>query len=65
METTGEVGNVDPLLGYIAWFVNVVKLYQKKNCSCFGCGSPDHLVKDGPKEMGKTEEAIEGDIPQA
>ena len=36
------------------WFANAIQLYQKKNCSCFGCGSPDHLVKDCPKEMGKT-----------
>ena len=52
--TTGEIGNVDPLLGYITWFANVVEVYQKKKCNCFGCGSPDHLVKDCPKEMGKT-----------
>ena len=51
---TGEVGNVDPLLGYIVQFANAVELYQKKNCNYFGCGSPDHLVKDCPKEMGKT-----------
>ena len=25
--TTGEVGNVDPSLGYIAWFANAVELY--------------------------------------
>ena len=52
--TTGEVGNVDTSLGYITLFANVVKLYQKRNHDCFGSGSPDHLVKDCPKEMGKT-----------
>ena len=52
--TTGEVSDVDPSLGYIMQFANVVELYQKKNHNCFGCGSPDHLVKDCPKEMGKT-----------
>ena len=51
---TGEIGHVDPSLGYISQFTNVVELYQKKNCTCFGCGSPDHLVKDCPKEVGKT-----------
>ena len=49
----GEVGDIDPLLGYIPWFATVVELYQKKNCNCFRCGSPDHLVKDCPKELGK------------
>ena len=50
---TGEVGNVDPSLGYIMQFANMVKLYQKKNHNCFWCGSPDHLVDDCPKELGK------------
>ena len=53
MGMTGEVSDVDPLLGYIVWFANVVELYQKKNCNCFRCGSPDHLVKDCLKELGK------------
>ena len=50
----GKVGNVDPSLGYIMQFANVVELYQKKNHNCFGCGSPDHLVKDCPKDLRKT-----------
>ena len=49
----GEVGNVDPSLGYIVWFTNAVELYQKKNCNCFGCGSLDHLVKDCPEDLEK------------
>ena len=49
----GEVGEVDPSLGYIMQFTNMVELYQKRNHNCFGCGSPDHLEKDCPKEMGK------------
>ena len=51
---TGEVSNVDPSLGYVMWFASAVELYQKRNHNCFGCGSPDHLVKVYPKEMGKT-----------
>ena len=51
---TGDVGDVDLSLGYIMWFANVIELYQKKNCNCFGSGGSDHLVKDCPKEMGKT-----------
>ena len=49
MGTTGEVGNVDPSLSYIMQFTNAVELYQKKNCNCFGCGSPDHLPKGNGK----------------
>ena len=48
----GEVGDVDPLLGYITQFANAVEVYQMKNCNCLGCGSPDHLVKDCLKELG-------------
>ena len=51
---TGKVSNVDPSLGFIVWFANVVELYQKRNHNCFGCGSPDHRVKDCLKEKGKT-----------
>ena len=54
MGMLGEVGNVYPSLGYIAWFANMIELHQKKNCNCFRYGSPDHLVKDCPKELGKT-----------
>ena len=54
VETTGKVGDVDLLLGYITWFANMVELYQKKNCNCFGCGSLDHMVIDCPRELGKT-----------
>ena len=50
---TGEIGDVNLSLGYIMWFANAVELYQKKNHSCFGCGSPDNLVNDCPKELGK------------
>ena len=51
---SGKVGGADQSLGYIVWFTNAVELYQKKNHNCFGCGSPDHLVKDCPKDLGKT-----------
>ena len=47
--TLGTVGDADLSLGYIA-----VELYQMKNWNCFGCGNPDHLVKDCPKDLGKT-----------
>ena len=54
MGRLGEVGSVDPSLGYITQFANALVLYQKKNHNCCGCGSPNHLVKDCPKELGKT-----------
>ena len=51
---SGKVGGADQSLSYIVQFVNAVELYQKNNHSCFGCGSLDHLVKDCPKDLGKT-----------
>ena len=51
---SGEVSSADQLLGYIIWFTNVVELYLKKNCNFLRCGSPDHLVKGCPKDLGKT-----------
>ena len=50
---TVEVSDVEPSLGYIVWFANVVELYQKKNCNCFRCGNPHHLMKNCPKELVK------------
>ena len=50
---TGEIGDGNPLLGYIVQFADAVELYQEKNCNCFRFGSPNHLVKDCPKELGK------------
>ena len=51
---TGKVSDVDASLGFITWFTNVVELYQKGNHNCFGCGIPDHLVVDCPKDLAKT-----------
>ena len=47
--SSGEKG-AEQLLGYIIHLANSVKLHQKKNQNYFRCGSPDHLVKDCPKE---------------
>ena len=58
VEDTGvsdKVGGVDQSLGYIIWFANAVELYQKKNQNCSRCDSPDHLVKDCPKDLGNGE----------
>ena len=51
---SGKVGSADQSLGYIMWLANAIELYQKKNCNCFGCGSPDHLVKNCTKDLGNT-----------
>ena len=36
---TGDVDNVEPSLGYITQFANMVELCQKKNHNCFVCGT--------------------------
>ena len=50
---SGEVDIADQSLGYISQFANAVELSRKKNCNCFRCGNPDHLVKNCPKDLGK------------
>ena len=44
----------DQLVRYIFHFANAVELCQRKNWNCFGCGSPDHLIRDCPKDLSKT-----------
>ena len=53
IDILNEVGEADQLISYIIWFANAVQLYQNKNWNCFRCNSPDHLVKDCPKDLGK------------
>ena len=53
MGMSGKVGGTDQSLDYIVQFTNAVELYQKKNCNCFGHGSPNQMVKDCPKDLGK------------
>ena len=45
---------MDQPIEYIVHFAKVVKLYQQKNRSCFGCRSPEHLMQDCPKDIVKT-----------
>ena len=52
-ETSSRVGGVDQLVGYIVCFAKAVELYQRKNGNCFGCGSPDHLMKDCLKDLAR------------
>ena len=53
-EILSGVGGANQSVGSIVCFANAVKLYQRKNQNCFGCGSPDHLMKDFPKDLSKT-----------
>ena len=53
-ETSSGVRGADQSVGYIIHFANTVELYQRKNQNCFRCGSPDHLVKGGLKDLIKT-----------
>ena len=52
-ETPNGIGGTNQLISYIVHFANAVELYQKKNWNCFGCGSPDHFIKDCPKDLSK------------
>ena len=53
-ETSSGIGGAIQSVRYIICFANVVKLYQQKNANCFRCGSPDHLIRDCPKDLSKT-----------
>ena len=44
----------DQPLKYIILFTKAVELYQQKSRSCFGYGSPDHLMQDCPKDISKS-----------
>ena len=51
LQNPSEIGGADQPLSYVIQFANAVKLYQKKNQNCFMCDSPDHMVKDCPKDL--------------
>ena len=53
-EASSGIGGPHQLVSYIIWFANAVTLHQRKIWNCFGCGSPDHLVRDCPKDLSKT-----------
>ena len=57
-ESSSGGGRADQLVGYIVYFDNAVKLYQRKNQNCFRCGSPDHLGKDCLKDLSKTTQKV-------
>ena len=35
-----------------------MEMYQKKTQNCFGHGSPDHLVRDCPKDVAKIAQKV-------
>ena len=49
----GEGGTYQPM-EYIVSFTKAVKLYQQKNRSWFGCGSPNHIMWDCLKDISKS-----------
>ena len=59
-ETPNGIGGDDQLISLIVHFDNAVKLYENKNQNCFWFGSPDHLVKDCPKETSCCSTSIPG-----
>ena len=61
LETLSEIGRADQLVGYIIYFTNTVKLYQRKKWNCFGCGSLDHLLRDCLKDLSKNTQWVRGD----
>ena len=54
VEALGGVEETDQPMEYIVHFAKVVKPYQQKNRSCLGCGSPDHLMWNCPKDIIKS-----------
>ena len=54
VEASGRVGETDQCVEYVIHFAKAVELYQKKNKNCFGCGSPDHLIWDCPKDVSRS-----------
>ena len=56
--TSSRAVGADQSVGYIVHFANAVKMYQRKNWNCFRCGSPDHLMKDCPKDLSKTAQKV-------
>ena len=54
VKASGRVRGTDQTMEYTVHFTTAVKLYQKKNRSCFGYGSPNHLMQDCPKDISKS-----------
>ena len=52
-EASSGLCGTDQLISYIVCFAKAVELYQKKTQNCFGCGSPNHLIRDCPQDAGK------------
>ena len=50
---SGAEGTDKPM-EYTVCFAKAVKLCQQKNRSCFGCGSPNHLMQDCLEDISKS-----------
>ena len=58
VEVLGKVKEADQSIKYIAHFIKVVELYQKKKKNSFMCGSPDHFVQDCPKDVSRPTQKV-------
>ena len=58
VEVLGGIGEMDQSVECIVHFMKVVKLYQKKNRNCLGCGSPEHLMWDYPKDISRSAQKV-------
>ena len=54
VKASGRAEGTDQPMEYIVPFAKAVKLCQQKTRSCFGWGSPDHLMWDCPKDISKS-----------
>ena len=52
-EASSSLCGADQPISYIVCFANAVEQYQKKTWNYFGCGSPNHLIRDFPKDVAK------------
>ena len=52
------VGGADQVVGYIIHLPMWSSCIRGKTEIVLGCGSPDHLVKDFPKDLSKTTQKV-------
>ena len=58
VEVLGRIGERDQSVKYIVHFMKAVKLYQRKNRNCFGCGTPEHFICDWPKDTSRSAQKV-------
>ena len=58
IEVLHGVGETNQSIKYIVHFTKAVEIYQKINKNCFGCGSPDRLIQDCPKDISRSAQKV-------